>query len=176
MIKTKIIDNKIVIETISEVPYEILITKAQYKKMRNIYSKRRRLIKIKPIEEIDNLLNLPPNMDWYEYNNRVFIFRRKHKIASLVITKNMIYNPWLACGGRYIFCNPILREKIAKTPLFISYLFYTKDYWKDMELLEKLEPNKDKITKMLKEYFDNSFVRFLEEYGIIDDKIEIDIN
>lgn len=45
-----------------------------------------------------------------------------------------------------------------------------------MELLEKLKPNKDKITKMLKEYFDNSFVRFLEEYGIIENKIEIDIN
>ncbi len=163
MIKTKIVDNKMIIETISEVPYEIFITKAQYKKMRNIFSKRRRLTKIKPIEEIDNLLNLPSNMDWYKYKNRVFIFRRKHKIASLVITKNMIYNPWLACGGRYIFYSPILIEKIAKTPLFISYLFYTKDYWKDMELLKNLEPNKDKITKMLKEY---------EEYCIRESKLD----
>ena len=182
-------------------PY-IFMTKEQYEKLRNIYSRRKGLIKIEPIEEIDNLINRTINkdwdneyinmgwikMDWYQYKNRIFIFRRKHKIASLVITKNTIYNPALACGGEYRFRDydnfreEFLGEKIENPPSFVRSL-NKKYYFKDDELLKTLEPEKDKITKMLKDYFDNSFERFLQESGILDNintynkcDIEFDIN
>lgn len=168
------------IATYMHPPY-IFMTKEQYEKLRNIYSRRRKLIKIKPIKEIDNLITRTINkdwdnecmnmgwikMDWYEYKNRIFIFRRKHKVASLVITKNTIYNPCIACGGEYrfryldIFGEEFLEEKIEKPPLSVRS-FDKKSYFKDDELLKTLEPEKDKITKMLKDYFDNSFERFLQ--------------
>lgn len=151
-------------------PY-IFMTKEQYEKLRNIYSRRRKLTKIKPIKEINNLITRTINkdwdnecmnmgwikMDWYEYKNRIFIFRRKHKVASLVITKNTIYNPCIACGGEYRFRyldfgEEFLEEKIEKPPLCVR-LFDKKSYFKDDELLKTLEPEKDKITKMLKDYF-----------------------
>ena len=168
------------IATYMHPPY-IFMTKDQYEKLRNIYSRRRKLTKIKPIKEIDNLITRTINkdwdnecmnmgwikMDWYEYKNRIFIFRRKHKVASLVITKNTIYNPCLACGGEYrfryldIFGEEFLEEKIEKPPLSVRS-FDKKSYFKDDELLKTLEPEKDKITKILNEYFDNSFERFLQ--------------
>ena len=148
-------------------PY-IFMTKEQYEKLRNIYSRRRKLTKIKPIKEINNLITRTINkdwdnecmnmgwikMDWYEYKNRIFIFRRKHKVASLVITKNTIYNPALACGGEYrfrylYFGEEFLEEKIEKPPLRVR-LFDKKSYFKDNELLKTLKPKKYKITKMLK--------------------------
>ena len=155
----------------------IFMTKEQYEKLINIYSRRKRLRKIKPIEEIDSLINQIINkdwddeyinmgwikMDWYEYKNRIFIFRHKHKIASLVITKNTIYNPSLACGGEYRFGNydyfkeEFLGEKVEKPPLSVR-LFDKKSYFKDDELLKTLEPEKDKIIKMVKDYFDNTLV------------------
>lgn len=156
-------------------PY-IFMTKEQYEKLRKIYSRRRKLTKIKPIKEIDNLITRTINkdwdneyinlgwikMDWYEYKNRIFIFRRKHKVASLVITKNTIYNPCIACGGEYRFRYlDIFGEKIEKPPLCVR-LFDKKSYFKDDELLKTLKPKKYKITKMLKDYFDNSFERFLQ--------------
>lgn len=174
---------------IGETTYEdtpcIFMTKEQYEKLRNIYSRRRKLTKIEPIEEIDSLINRIINkdwdneyinmgwikMDWYQYKNRIFIFRRKHKIASLVITKNTIYNPALACGGIYRFryldyLNEFLGKnffggKIEKPPLCVR-LFDKKSYFRDEELLKTLEPEKDKITKMLKDYFDDSFERVLQ--------------
>ena len=163
---------------IGETTYEdtpcIFMTKEQYEKLRNIYSRRRKLTKIEPIEEIDSLINRIINkdwdneyinmgwikMDWYQYKNRIFIFRRKHKVASLVITKNTIYNPCLACGGEYRF-RYLLEEEIEKPPLCVR-LFDKKSYFRDEELLKTLEPEKDKITKMLKDYFDNSFERVLQ--------------
>ena len=181
------------IETYSGNPPYIFMTKEQYEKLRNIYSRRKRLRKIKPIEEIDNIItriihkdwdneyiNLGwIKMDWYEYKDRILIFRRKHKIASLVITKNTIYNPCIACGGKYRFRYLIgeeflLEEKIEKPPSFLRSL-NKKSYFKDDELLKTLEPEKDKITKMLKDYFDNSFERFLQEKGILDDRIDFGI-
>lgn len=151
-------------------PY-IFMTKEQYEKLRKIYSRRRKLTKIKPIKEIDNLITRTINkdwdnecmnmgwikMDWYEYKNRIFIFRRKHKVASLVITKNTIYNPCIACGGEYRFRyldfgEEFLEEKIEKPPLCVR-LFDKKSYFKDDELLKTLKPKKYKITKMLKDYF-----------------------
>lgn len=180
------------IATYMSPPY-IFMTKEQYKKMRKIYSRRRKLTKIKPIKEIDNLITRTINkdwdnecmnmgwikMDWYEYKNRIFIFRRKHKIASLVITKNTIYNPCLACGGEYRFRyldfgEEFLEEKIEKPPLSVR-LFDKKSYFKDDELLSILEPIKDKITKMLKDYFDNSFERFLKENDILEGRIDFGI-
>lgn len=167
------------IATYMHPPY-IFMTKEQYEKLRNIYSRRRKLTKIKPIKEIDNLITRTINKDWdnecmnmgwikmywYQYKNRIFIFRRKHKVASLVITKNTIYNPALACGGEYRFRyldfgEEFLEEKIEKPPLSVR-LFDKKSYFKDDELLKTLEPEKDKITKILNEYFDNSFERFLQ--------------
>lgn len=163
------------IATYMHPPY-IFMTKEQYKKLRNIYSRRKGLIKIKPIEEIDSLIYQTINkdwdneyinlgwikMDWYMYKDRIFIFRHRHKIASLVITKNTIYNPALACGGEYRFRYlDIFGEKIEKPPLCVR-LFDKKSYFKDDELLRILEPEKYKITKMLNEYFDNSFERFLQ--------------
>ena len=172
------------IATYGHPPY-IFMTKAQYEKLRNIYSRRKGLTKIKPIEEIDSLINRIINkdwdneyinmgwikMDWYQYKNRIFIFRRKHKIASLVITKNTIYNPALSCGGEYRFgyldyLNEFLGKnffggKIEKPPLCVR-LFDKKSYFRDEELLKTLEPEKDKITKMLKDYFDDSFERVLQ--------------
>ena len=182
------------IETYSGHPPYIFMTKEQYEKLRDIYSRRRKLTKIKPIKEIDNIITRIINkdwdneyinlgwikMDWYEYKNRIFIFRRKHKIASLVITKNTIYNPSIACGGEYrfrdydIFREEFLEEKIEKLPLCVR-LFDKKSYFKDDELLKTLEPIKDKITEMLKDYFDNSFERFLKEKGILDDRIDFGI-
>lgn len=170
------------------------MTKEQYEKLRKIYSRRRKLTKIKPIKEIDNLITRTINkdwdnecmnigwikMDWYEYKNRIFIFRRKHKIASLVITKNTIYNPCIACGGKYrfryldIFGEEFLEEKIEKPPLSVR-LFDKKSYFKDNELLKTLEPEKYKITKMLKDYFDNSFERFLKENDILEGRIDFGI-
>ena len=182
------------IETYSGYPPYIFMTKEQYKKLRNIYSRRKRLIKIEPIEEIDNLITRTINkdwdneyinlgwikMDWYQYKNRIFIFRRKHKIASLVITKNTIYNPCIACGGKYRFRyldfigEEFLEEKIEKPPLCVR-LFDKKSYFKDDELLRILEPEKDKITEMLNYHFDNSFERFLQENGILDDRMDFGI-
>ena len=180
------------IATYMHPPY-IFMTKEQYKKMRKIYSRQRKLTKIKPIKEIDNLITLTINkdwdneyinlgwikMDWYEYKNRIFIFRRKHKVASLVITKNTIYNPCIACGGEYRFRyldfgEEFLEEKIEKPPLSVR-LFDKKSYFKDNELLKTLEPEKDKITKMLKDYFDNSFERFLKENDILEGRIDFGI-
>lgn len=175
------------IATYMHPPY-IFMTKEQYEKLRKIYSRRRKLTKIKPIKEIDNLITRTINkdwdnecmnmgwikMDWYEYKNRIFIFRRKHKVASLVITKNTIYNPCIACGGEYrvpfpeiIFKGEIEGKqiiefgKIEKPPSFVRSL-NKKYYFIDDELLKILEPEKDKITKILNEYFDNSFERFLQ--------------
>ena len=147
------------------------MTKDQYEKLSKIYSRRRKLTKIKPIKEIDNLITRTINkdwdnecmnmgwikMDWYQYKNRIFIFRRKHKVASLVITKNTIYNPCIACGGEYRFRyldfgEEFLEEKIEKPPLCVR-LFDKKSYFKDDELLKTLKPKKYKITKMLKDYF-----------------------
>ena len=173
------------IETYSGYPPYIFMTKEQYKKLRNIYSRRKRLRKIEPIEEIDNLITRIINkdwdneyinlgwikMDWYEYKDRIFIFRRKHKIASLVITKNTIYNPALACGGKYrfrdygIFRERVLGEKIEKPPSFVR-LLNKKSYFKDDELLKTLEPEKDKITEMLKDYLDDIFINNCIEYDI----------
>ena len=169
------------------------MTKEQYEKLRKIYSRRRKLTKIKPIKEIDNLITRTINkdwdnecmnmgwikMDWYEYKNRIFIFRRKHKVASLVITKNTIYNPCIACGGEYRFRyldfgEEFLEEKIEKPPLCVR-LFDKKSYFKDDELLKTLKPEKDKITKMLKDYFDNSFERFLKENDILEGRIDFGI-
>ena len=180
------------IATYGHPPY-IFITKEQYEKLRKIYSRRRKLTKIKPIKEIDNLITRTINkdwdnecmnmgwikMDWYEYKNRIFIFRRKHKVASLVITKNTIYNPCIACGGEYRFRyldfgEEFLEEKIEKPPLSVR-LFDKKSYFKDDELLSILEPIKDKITKMLKDYFDNSFERFLKENDILEGRIDFGI-
>lgn len=180
------------IATYMHPPY-IFITKEQYKKLRNIYSRRKGLIKIKPIEEIDNLITRTINkdwdneyinlgwikMDWYMYKDRIFIFRHRHKIASLVITKNTIYNPCIACGGEYRFRyldfgEEFLEEKIEKPPLCVR-LFDKKSYFKDDELLSILEPIKDKITKMLKDYFDNSFERFLKENDILEGRIDFGI-
>lgn len=188
------------IATYMHPPY-IFMTKEQYEKLRNIYSRRRKLTKIKPIKEIDNLITRTINkdwdnecmnmgwikMDWYEYKNRIFIFRRKYKVASLVITKNTIYNPCLACGGEYrvpfpeiIFKGEIEGKqiiefgKIEKPPLCVR-LFDKKSYFKDDELLRILEPEKDKITKMLKDYFDNSFERFLKENDILEGRIDFGI-
>lgn len=166
------------IATYMHPPY-IFMTKEQYEKLRKIYSRRRKLTKIKPIKEIDNLITRTINkdwdnecmnmgwikMDWYEYKNRIFIFRHRHKIASLVITKNTIYNPCIACGGEYrvpfpeiIFKGEIEGKqiiefgKIEKPPLCVR-LFDKKSYFKDNELLKTLKPKKYKITKMLKDYF-----------------------
>ena len=180
------------IATYMHPPY-IFITKEQYKKLLNIYSRRKGLIKIKPIEEIDNLITRTINkdwdneyinlgwikMDWYMYKDRIFIFRHRHKIASLVITKNTIYNPCIACGGEYRFRyldfgEEFLEEKIEKPPLCVR-LFDKKSYFKDDELLSILEPIKDKITKMLKDYFDNSFERFLKENDILEGRIDFGI-
>ncbi len=181
------------IATYMHPPY-IFMTKEQYEKLRKIYSRRRKLTKIKPIKEIDNLITRTINkdwdnecmnmgwikMDWYEYKNRIFIFRRKHKVASLVITKNTIYNPCIACGGKYrfryldIFGEEFLGEKIEKPPLSVRS-FDKKSYFKDDELLKTLEPEKDKITKMLKDYFDNSFERFLKENDILEGRIDFGI-
>lgn len=173
-------------------PY-IFMTKEQYEKLRKIYSRRRKLTKIKPIKEIDNFITRTINkdwdnecmnmgwikMDWYEYKNRIFIFRRKHKVASLVITKNTIYNPCIACGCEYRFRyldfgEEFLEEKIEKPPLCVR-LFDKKSYFKDDELLSILEPIKDKITKMLRDYFDNSFERFLKENDILEGRIDFGI-
>ena len=189
------------IATYGHPPY-IFMTKAQYEKLRNIYSRRKGLTKIKPIEEIDSLINRIINkdwdneyinmgwikMDWYQYKNRIFIFRRKHKIASLVITKNTIYNPALSCGGEYRFGyldylseflgKNFFGEKIEK-PLLSVRSLNMKSYFKYEELLKTLEPEKDKITKMLKDYFedlDNWFIRFLQENNIIEHKIDICID
>lgn len=167
------------IATYMHPPY-IFMTKEQYEKLRKIYSRRRKLTKIKPIEEIDSLIYRTINkdwdneymnmgwikMDWYMYKDRIFIFRHRHKIASLVITKNTIYNPCIACGGEYRFRyldfgEEFLEEKIEKPPLSVRS-FDKKSYFKDDELLRILEPEKYKITKMLNEYFDNSFERFLQ--------------
>lgn len=191
------------IATYMHPPY-IFMTKEQYEKLRKIYSRRRKLTKIKPIKEIDSLIyrtinkdwdnehiNLRWfNTDWYEYKNRIFIFRHRHKIASLVITKNTIYNPCLACGGEYrvpfpeiIFKGEIEGKqiiefgKIEKPPSFVRSL-NKKYYFIDEELLSVLEPEKDKITKMLKDYFedlDNWFIRFLQENNIIEHKIDMGI-
>ena len=150
----KLADGSFIGEIATYNPPYIFMTEEQYEKLRKIYSRRRKLTKIKPIKEIDNLITRTINkdwdnecmnmgwikMDWYEYKNRIFIFRRKHKVASLVITKNTIYNPCIACGGEYRF----------------RYLDFGD------ELLKTLEPEKDKITKILNEYFDNSFERFLQ--------------
>ena len=54
-----------------------------------------------------------------------------------------------------------MEEKIEKPPLCVR-LFNKKSYFKDDELLKTLETEKDKITKILNEYFDNSFERFLQ--------------
>lgn len=54
-------------------------------------------------------------------------------------------------------------------------LFNEKGYFKDDELLKTLEPEKDKITKMLKDYFDNSFERFLKENDILEGRIDFGI-
>ncbi len=54
-------------------------------------------------------------------------------------------------------------------------LFDKKSYFKDDELLSILEPIKDKITKMLKDYFDNSFERFLKENDILEGRIDFGI-
>ncbi|WP_302272846.1 hypothetical protein [Brachyspira aalborgi] len=54
-------------------------------------------------------------------------------------------------------------------------LFDKKSYFKDDELLKTLEPEKDKITKMLKDYFDNSFERFLKENDILEGRIDFGI-
>ena len=189
------------IATYGHPPY-IFMTKAQYEKLRNIYSRRKGLTKIKPIEEIDSLINRIINkdwdneyinmgwikMDWYQYKNRIFIFRRKHKIASLVITKNTIYNPALSCGGEYRFGyldylseflgKNFFGEKIEK-PLLSVRSLNMKSYFKYEELLKTLEHEKDKITKMLKDYFedlDNWFIRFLQENNIIEHKIDICID
>ncbi len=54
-----------------------------------------------------------------------------------------------------------MEEKIEKPPLCVR-LFDKKSYFKDDELLKTLETEKDKITKILNEYFDNSFERFLQ--------------
>lgn len=172
------------IATYMHPPY-IFMTKEQYEKLRKIYSRRRKLTKIKPIKEIDNLITRTINkdwdnecmnmgwikMDWYEYKNRIFIFRRKHKVASLVITKNTIYNPCLACGGEYrvpfpeiIFKGEIEGKqiiefgKIEKPPLCVR-LFDKKSYFKDDELLKTLKPKKYKITKMLKDYFKKNSIK-----------------
>jgi|GEM_PF-2041284 len=181
------------IATYMHPPY-IFMTKEQYEKMRKIYSRRKRLTKIKPIKEIDNLITRTINkdwdnecmnmgwikMDWYEYKNRIFIFRRKHKVVSLVITKNTIYNPCIACGGEYRFRHldiigeEFFGEKIEKPPLSVR-LFDKKSYFKDDELLSVLEPEKYKITKMLKDYFDNSFERFLKENDILEGRIDFGI-
>ena len=180
------------IATYMHPPY-IFMTKEQYEKLRKIYSRRRKLTKIKPIKEIDNLITRTINkdwdnecmnmgwikMDWYEYKNRIFIFRRKHKVASLVITKNTIYNPCIACGGEYRFRyldfgEEFLEEKIEKPPLCVR-LFDKKSYFKDDELLKTLKPKKYKITKMLKDYFDNSFERFLKENDILEGRIDFGI-
>lgn len=159
------------IATYMSPPY-IFMTKEQYEKLRKIYSRRRKLTKIKPIKEIDNLITRTINkdwdnecmnmgwikMDWYEYKNRIFIFRRKHKVASLVITKNTIYNPCIDCGGKYRFRHldiigeEFFGEKIEKPSLSVRSL-NKKYYFRDDELLKTLKPEKDKITKMLKDYF-----------------------
>ena len=67
-----------------------------------------------------------------------------------------------------------MEEKIEKPPLSIR-LFDKKSSFKDDELLKTLEPEKDKITKMLKDYFDNSFERFLKENDILEGRIDFDI-
>lgn len=54
-------------------------------------------------------------------------------------------------------------------------LFDKKSYFKDDELLKTLEPKKYKITKMLKDYFDNSFERFLKENDILEGRIDFGI-
>lgn len=67
-----------------------------------------------------------------------------------------------------------MEEKIEKPPLYVR-LFDKKSYFKDNELLKTLEPEKDKITKMLKDYFDNSFERFLKENDILEGRIDFGI-
>lgn len=67
-----------------------------------------------------------------------------------------------------------MEEKIEKPPLCVR-LFDKKSYFKDNELLKTLEPEKDKITKMLKDYFDNSFERFLKENDILEGRIDFGI-
>lgn len=172
----KLADGSFIGEIATYNPPYIFMTEEQYEKLRKIYSRRRKLTKIKPIKEIDNLITRTINkdwdnecmnmgwikMDWYEYKNRIFIFRRKHKVASLVITKNTIYNPCIACGGEYRFRyldfgEEFLEEKIEKPPLCVR-LFDKKSYFKDDELLKTLEPEKDKITKMLKDYFEKNSI------------------
>lgn len=67
-----------------------------------------------------------------------------------------------------------MEEKIEKPPLSVR-LFDKKSYFKDDELLKTLETEKDKITKILNEYFDNSFERFLKENDILEGRIDFGI-
>ena len=68
----------------------------------------------------------------------------------------------------------LLAEKIEKPPLCVR-LFDKKSYFKDNELLKTLETEKYKITKILKDYFDNSFERFLKENDILEGRIDFGI-
>lgn len=64
-----------------------------YKKLKNIYSRRKGFYNVEGIGEVLDLLHLPLDSKWYRYKDRIFIFRPKQKIASFVIAQYDVYCP-----------------------------------------------------------------------------------
>lgn len=116
----------------------LYMTYRQYRKAKALYSRRKAFMPICPIGDIAKTLDLPDNADFYIYKNRVFIFRRGHSVASFVITKDRVYNPFEACGAVIIdrvATNIICLSRNGKEfslPRFLIMLNTFKDYKSDL--------------------------------------------
>ena len=110
-------------------PPNLHIDWATYNKAKRLYSKRREFKPIKPDIHALTLIyqNLPAyklldakpwNYKWYQYKNRVFVYKPFCRIAIFVISNNKIYSPLIACGAIY----SDIYSRIFKTPLFLKLL------------------------------------------------------
>lgn len=115
------------------------VDKKIYGKARKLYSRRKEFRRIEPDFAIIKLIVKKLDIDleyklydkysWYEYKNRIFIFRKGLPLASFVVKGDKIYNPLIACGGIY----SSIYNRIFKTSWFIYII--ASLYEGDIELL-----------------------------------------
>lgn len=106
----------------------LYITFKQYRRTRLLYCRRKGMRKVASRKEN----GLPDGMEWYEYKGRMFIFRKRHAIASFIISNNRIYRPLEVCGAKIIY----LCDKKLKPTFAASFCILSKDYIKDFEEYE----------------------------------------
>ena len=108
-------------------PPNLHIDWATYNKAKRLYSKRKGFKPIQPdihilkliYQNIHNLRHAKPwQYKYYQYKNRVFVYKPFCRIAIFVISNNKIYSPLIACGAIY----SDIYSRIFKTPLFLKLL------------------------------------------------------